>query len=105
MDCNFLAVLDALLGKSEVGRDEIVVEGTQKKTVIRQKDWVFIPPHDGPAINKHTNTELGNSPDPQLYDLSQDIGQIKNVAAERDDLVKSMTARLEEVINGSGTRP
>jgi len=98
-------VLDALLGKSGTGREELVVEGTQKKTVIRQKDWVFIPPHDGPAINKNTNTELGNSPDPQLYDLSQDIGQIKNVASERADLVEKMTARLQEVIDGNGTRP
>jgi arylsulfatase A-like enzyme len=100
-----LDVLDALLGKAEAGRDEIVVEGTKKKTVIRQKEWVFIPPHGGTAVSKNTNIETGNCPDPQLYDLSQDIGQIRNLASEREDLVKAMAARLDEVVSGGRTRP
>ena len=36
-------VLDALLGQSDEGRAEIVLEGVQAKTVLRQGDWVFIP--------------------------------------------------------------
>ena len=99
-----LDVLDALLGKAESGRDEIAVEGTQARTVLRQDNWVYIPPHDGPATNVHTNTELGNSPDPQLYDLSADIGQIRNTAAQHTDVVRAMSARLREIIDGEGTR-
>ena len=98
-------VLDALLGKSDEGREELVIEGTQAKTVLRQKEWVFIPPHDGPAVNANTNTAMGNSADPQLYDLSQDIGQIKNVAAENEDLCGKMSARLKEITDGIRTRP
>ena len=98
-------VLDALLGKSDRGRDELVVEGTRAKTVLRQNAWSFIPPHDGPAINANTNTELGNSPEPQLYDLSADIGQIENIAGKRRDLVEKMTARLNEIRAGDHTRP
>jgi arylsulfatase A-like enzyme len=93
-----------LLGQSQDGRQELVTEGTQAKTVIRQGDWVCIPPHQGPAINAHTNTELGNSPDAQLYDLSQDIGQIRNLADEKPELVAAMSARLDEV-RQTPTRP
>jgi arylsulfatase A-like enzyme len=98
-------VLDALLGKSANGRDDLVTEGTRAKTLLRKGDWVFIPPHEGPAVNQHTDTELGNSPDAQLYDLSQDIGQIKNIATERGDVVEELSAHLQRVIEGEGTRP
>ncbi len=98
-------VLDALLGRSHRGRDELVVEGIQAKTLLRQNNWVFIPPHDGPAINRHTNTELGNSPDPQLYDLSMDIGQIRNIAEKHGDTVDKMASRLEEILKSKRTRP
>lgn len=97
-------VLDALLGKSNEARDELVVEGTKAKTVMRRNSWAFIPPHDGHAVNKGTNTEMGNSPEPQLYDLSEDIGQIRNLAGERTDLVEQMSARLEEIRSGTITR-
>lgn len=95
----------ALLGKSAKGREELVTEGTWRKTVFRQGNWVFIPPHDGPAVNAYTHTELGNSPDPQLYDLSLDIGQIRNVAATQVSRVKQMSARLAEIRQDGRTRP
>lgn len=100
-----LDVLDALLGKSNRGREELVVEGLQAKTVLRLNEWVFIPPHDGPAINVNTNTELGNSLEPQLHDLSKDIGQIKNVAQEHSDIAGRMSARLNEIRESNRTRP
>ena len=98
-------VLDALLGKTDRGRDELVVEGTQAKTVLRQHEWIYIPAHDGPAVNPYTNTELGNSPEPQLYDLSMDIGQMRNLAAEHGDIIDKMSARLEEILECERTRP
>ncbi len=100
-----IEVLDALLGKSNSGREELVVEGFQAKTILRQNNWVFIPPHDGPALKVDTNTELGNSPEAQLYDLSKDIGQIKNVAREQGDIAGRMSARLNEILAGKRTRP
>ena len=77
-----LDVLDALLGRAPSGRTEIVTEGMNANTIMRQGEWVYIPPHDGPAVNKHTNTELGNSPKPQLYHLGDDIGQARNLASQ-----------------------
>ena len=100
-----MAVLSALLGKSSKGRNELVVEGLQGKTVLRRGNWVYIPPYDGPAMNANTNTELGNLPEPQLYNLSLDIGQIKNVAVEHDDIAIQMSARLNKILAGERTRP
>ncbi len=100
-----LNVLEALLGRSGNGRSELLVEGLQSTTVLRQGDWAFIPPHDGPAVSRTTHTELGNAPEAQLYDLSRDIGQIRNVAHEHAGRVKQMSARLAQIVAGSRTRP
>jgi arylsulfatase A-like enzyme len=99
-----LDVMDALLGRSEDGREELVVEGTKAKTVLRMNEWTYIPPHEGPAINENTNTELGNSPDPQLYNLNDDIGQIRNRAAVDFDRALAMGARLEAILKSIRTR-
>lgn len=93
-------VLDALLGQSDEGRAEIVLEGVQAKTVFRQGDWVFIPPHQGPPVNTNVNIETGNSPVPQLYDLSGDIGQIENVASAHPDVAERMADRLKQIRSG-----
>lgn len=100
-----LDVLPALLGESPIGRRELVTEGVQAKTVLRQDNWVFIPPHPGPAVNRNTGIETGNAPYPQLYDLSTDIGQTGNLAEEHPDLVERMSARLQEIRAGQRTRP
>ncbi|MCP5099709.1 MAG: arylsulfatase [Chloroflexi bacterium] len=97
-------LLDALLGKSPIGRHELIVEGRQKKIVLRQNDWTYIPPNEGPAIAKHTNTELGNLSEPQLYNLSLDIGQMRNLADEFEIVVQNMSARLEQLVKSSQTR-
>ena len=93
-------VLDALLGQSDAGRAEIVLEGVQAKTVLRQGDWVFIPPHQGPPVNTNVNIETGNCPVPQLYYLSGDIGQIENVASIYPDVAERMADRLREIRSG-----
>jgi len=98
-------LLDALLGRSPVGRHELVTEGTQARIVLRQGIWTFIPPHDGPAVAAHTNIETGNSPEAQLYDLSLDIGQITNLATANEARADQMAARLTEVLGGERTRP
>ena len=55
-------------------------------------------------MNVHTRTELGNAPDSQLYDLSADIGQHRNRAAEHPDLVKDMSIRMQAILRGTGQR-
>lgn len=99
-----LNILNALLGKTENGREELLVEGMQAKTVLRHKDWVYIPPYKGHAIEQNTQMELGNAPDPQLYNLSMDIGQMRNLAKERPAIVEQMAARREQILTSKCTR-
>ncbi len=100
-----LDLLPALLGESHDGREELVVEGINAKTVLRSGDWTFIPPHEGPAVSPTTHIELGNSGEPQLYNLGMDIGQIRNLAAEESGRIERMSTRLAEIRAGVRTRP
>lgn len=97
-------VLDALLGKSDKGRSELVTEAPNAKTILRQDEWVFIPPHEGPAVCSVKGFEYGNSPEVQLYNLKTDIGQQCNVASENKARVDAMSKRLEEIEKSEGTR-
>ena len=57
----------------------------------------------GSAYNKLTNTELGNDPNDQLYNLKEDIGEKNNVAEQYPDKVKELKAIIEkEKANGYG---
>ncbi|NOY79959.1 MAG: arylsulfatase [Kiritimatiellaeota bacterium] len=98
-------ILPALLGESREGREELVVEGINAKTLLRSGDWTFIPPHEGPSVSPTTHIELGNSNEPQLYDLGMDIGQIRSLAAEETSRAERMAARLAEIRAGVRTRP
>ncbi len=72
-------VIDAFLGKSEKGRDHLIIEASAK-TALRTANWAYIPPYKGKAINQMVNIELGNSEIPMLFDLSEDLGQQTNLA-------------------------
>jgi arylsulfatase A-like enzyme len=100
-----LDLSEVFFGTSPLGRQELVTEGTWRKTVLRQGSWAYIPPHDGPAVNANTRTELGNAPQPQLYDLSQDLGQVTNVAGKFEDKVGRMQAILDQIHKSDRTRP
>lgn len=97
-------MLEALLGKAATGRRELVTEGIGAKTTLHHDDWVFIPPHEGLAVSKTTGIELGNSAEPQLYQLGGDIGQMRNLAGEEPERVKAMSGRLGELRATTSTR-
>ena len=97
-------VLAALTGRSSGGRVELVTEGIQGNTVLRQEEWVYLPAHDGPRYSGTTGNETGLSHWDQLYDLSTDTGQQRNLAFERADRVTQMKRRLEELRAAERTR-
>lgn len=72
-------VLDALLGKSDSGRQELLEHpmGGFHGSALRQGNWKFI--------------------NGQLYDLSNDLSEKKNLAKEQPDRVKTMATRLKEL--------
>jgi arylsulfatase A-like enzyme len=90
-------ILPALLGTSQKARTELVEEAGALS--LRQGAWKYVPPNNKAKINANTNTELGNDTVAQLYDLSTDPGETKNVADTFPDRVTSMRAALERVKN------
>jgi arylsulfatase A-like enzyme len=90
-----LDVLPALLGESPRGLDHLVEQANALSII--QGQWKFIEPHAGPRINRGTNTELGNDPKPQLYDLSNDIGEKHNVASQHPEEAKALAELLNRI--------
>ncbi len=82
-------LLDVLLGKSQDGREELILEAGGR-TAIRKGIWVMIPPYAGPAVATHVNVELGNSDQYQLYNLMDDIGERNNMASAQPDKLNEM---------------
>jgi hypothetical protein len=55
-------------------------------------------------MNLNTNTELGNSKMPQLYDLSVDPGERTNLAERRPEKVAELQALLDRVRKAGRSR-
>jgi arylsulfatase A-like enzyme len=96
-------MLDQLLGKSKESRENFVHEGNSTMALI-QGNWKFIVPAKGPKISAYTNIEMGNDVEPQLYNLTNDLGEAKNIATENPGKVKEMEALLAKIKDDGRTR-
>jgi arylsulfatase A-like enzyme len=88
-------VYNALVGTSKTGRDHLVLQASN--LTLREGKWKYLPPSKGQAVQINTQTETGNSPEPQLYDLASDPGERRNLAQEHPDRVARMAAMLERI--------
>ncbi|MFO1523039.1 MAG: sulfatase-like hydrolase/transferase, partial [Kiritimatiellia bacterium] len=70
-------VLDALLGKSEVGRHELVEHKYGPACALRVDNWKLI--------------------DGELFDLSNDLPESRNLAREHPDRAAAMASRLQSL--------
>lgn len=91
--------LDVLLGKSDKGRDYLVEQGFTDNLAIIHENWKYIEPKDGPKMNELVNIELGYDMQPQLYDLSTDIGEKYNLAKKYPMKVKELHEKLKSIRN------
>lgn len=87
--------LDAFLGKSEKGRDVLIEQGLKNLAIIKDS-WKYIPANDGKPLDELVNIETGNSKEPQLYNLSEDLGEKNNLAAKFPEKVKELSALLNK---------
>ncbi len=90
-----LDVLPALLGRAADGRDELVEQAGC--LALLDDSRKVIEPSRGPAYAPLTDTELGNAPEPQFYDLRTDIGETRNIAPERPEEVQRLLRRLADI--------
>ena len=93
--------LDILLGKNMKGRDVIVQQNIGGTLSIVKNNMKYIEPGDGQPYNLYTNppTKLGNSSEPQLFDLINDVTEEINIAAEHPEKVKEFENILMDIRN------
>ncbi len=96
-------MLSALLGESPTGRDHLVEQAAVIS--LRKGRWKMIEPGRGPKVNQNTNTETGQAPQPQLYNLAEDCGETKDVAGRHPDQVEELQALLGKIRKDERTRP
>jgi arylsulfatase A-like enzyme len=95
-------VLEALLGEMRTGRDYLVEQAGV--LAVRQGPWKWIEPGKGAGRLANTNTETGQDPQPQLYLLTEDLGEKKNVAREQGTKLQELQGVLER-IRAAGRQP
>jgi len=96
-------LLDALMGKSIIGRESLVLEATSR-TAMRSGNWLMIPPYDGPAVALDVNIELGNSKEFQLYHLGDDIRQQNNQANDNPEKLNFMVQQYGSIVGGTNSK-
>ena len=92
--------LDLLLGKSEKGRSDIILEATSR-TAYRQGDWVLIPPYPGPKMFMTKGIETGNGKEFQLYNLADDVSQQNNLAEIMPKKRDEMMADFKSIVGNT----
>jgi len=91
-------LLDAFLGKSDKGRSVYIEQGGA--LAIVKDGWKYITPNNSEPYNNLVEIETGNSTEPQLYNLNNDIGEKRNLAAQYPEKVKDLKALLALMIQG-----
>ena len=101
-----------LLGQSDVVRESHVHNTKEEKFAFRHGDWLLINTKTGIGMRK----DMGNweqrhnyAPDDkgpvELYNLSNDLSQHKNIADQHPETVSAMQALLEKAMEDGRTRP
>ena len=96
---------EAWTGKSTAGRPCLVLQNAQNNLSLIKGEWKYIHPGKGPAVNKQVNIELGNSQEPQLYDLRHDPSEKENVARKYPERLKQMAEKLDSIVDGRYALP
>jgi len=103
-----ISMLTALLGTAKQrARKDIVHHSISGAFSIRQGAWKleFCPGSGGWSEPKDAEAEKMGLPPLQLYDLTPDIGERKNVQEQHSDVVNTLTKLLEKYIEDGRSTP
>jgi len=79
-------------------RASLVVHGGGGRLAVREGPWKFIP---GPGPNAAKAAARG----PELFQLDEDLGETKNLAAKNPEKVKELADLLRQIREGGQGRP
>jgi arylsulfatase A-like enzyme len=94
-----LDLMPAFLGRSRQGREHLIEQAGG--LALRVGQWKYMEPSKRPRVNANTRTELGNDTVPQLYDLTGDPGETRNLADKHPSRVMEMDALLQQIRKGA----
>ena len=99
--------LPELLGTGRTTRDAIVHHSIQGKFAIRAGSWKLelCPGSGGWGSPKDGEARKQKLPDAQLYDLSSDVGEIRNLQSVHPEMLRQLTARLERIVAEGRSTP
>lgn len=103
-----VSILPALLGTDKAPlRGSVVHHSINGSFAIRQGNWKLELCADsgGWSDPKPGSKEAKGLPDTQLYDLSVDLAESRNVCAEHPDVVARLTTELEKIIADGRSTP
>lgn len=96
--------LDTFMGNSKEGRKFMLEESFTYS--LRMGEYKLVVPSDAKAkhwINSIKGIESGIVTEPELYDLSKDSGETKNIAKEERKILKKMQLKLKEILSSTTT--
>jgi arylsulfatase A-like enzyme len=98
-------VLPALLGQSKTGRADFVshVGGTKGPFALRAGQWKFIQAGGG-GYGKAAKGE-DKKPQPQLYNLADDLAEQANLAAKQPEKLAELRSLLDKIKDSGHNRP
>jgi arylsulfatase A len=103
-----VSILPALLGNDRTPlREAVVHHSIDGRFAIRAGDWklALCPGSGGWAAPKDADAAQAGLPDVQLYDLVQDIGETRNLAREKPEVVAQLTRLLERYVAEGRSTP
>ncbi len=103
-----VSILPALLGKTgKPLREALVHQSIDGKFSIRQGRWKLelCPGSGGWSRPRDPEAIQRGLPRVQLYDMTRDVGEQRNLQAEHPDVVKRLTALLEKYVAEGRSTP
>jgi arylsulfatase A len=102
-----VSLLPALLGKAEKPlREATVHHSINGSFAIRQGDWkLCLCPGSGGWSDPKPGKATKGMPPVQLFDLTSDIGETMNVAADHPHVVKALTELLQKYVDQGRSTP
>ena len=89
-------MLDALTGRSDGGRAELMAQALNGEKVLRSGKWAYLSPNTKAGKKRPAAEQEPQSP--QLYNSCYDIGQQTDVAEQYPQIVKDMEERLQAIL-------